>query len=95
MNNGTHLISRREFLAACSTAAAAGRPVRCGIRWRWQPSSTADIRWRRGRRTMQPKAEHLIFIFLTGGFSHVDTFDPKPKLTADHGKTVAAEACAT
>ena len=35
-----------------------------------------------------PKAKHLIFVFLTGGFSHVDTFDPKPKLKADHGKTV-------
>ena len=35
-----------------------------------------------------PKAKHLVFVFLTGGFSHVDTFDPKPKLKRDHGKTV-------
>jgi hypothetical protein len=35
-----------------------------------------------------PKAKHLLFVFLTGGFSHVDTFDPKPKLKTDHGKTV-------
>jgi hypothetical protein len=34
------------------------------------------------------KAKHLIFIFLTGGFSHVDTFDHKPKLNKDQGKTV-------
>jgi hypothetical protein len=34
------------------------------------------------------KAKHLIFVFLTGGFSHVDTFDPKPKLKTDHGKSV-------
>jgi hypothetical protein len=34
------------------------------------------------------KAKHLIFVFLTGGFSHVDTFDPKPRLKTDHGKTV-------
>jgi hypothetical protein len=33
-----------------------------------------------------PKAERLIVVFLTGGFSQVDTFDPKPRLTADHGK---------
>lgn len=26
----------------------------------------------------QPKAKSLIFIFLTGGVSHIDTFDPKP-----------------
>jgi hypothetical protein len=35
-----------------------------------------------------PKAKHLIVAFLTGGVSHVDTFDPKPRLRADHGKTV-------
>ncbi len=35
-----------------------------------------------------PKAKHLIFVFLTGGFSHVDTFDYKPRLLRDHGKTV-------
>jgi hypothetical protein len=36
------------------------------------------------------KAENFLLIFLTGGFSHVDTFDPKPKLTADAGKIVPA-----
>src|SRR5262245_9406966 len=38
-----------------------------------------------------PRAQHLIFVFLTGGFSHVDTFDYKPKLQEDDGKTVSAE----
>src|SRR5712692_2012584 len=37
-----------------------------------------------------PKAKNLIVVFLTGGFSHVDTFDCKPKLQADHGKKVFA-----
>ena len=41
-----------------------------------------------GRAHFKPKAEQLVVIFLTGGFSHVDTFDEKPKLRADHGKTV-------
>src|ERR1041385_7241527 len=36
-----------------------------------------------------PKAKQLIFVFLTGGFSHLDTFDPKPKLTADHNKNIS------
>src|SRR5580700_2745840 len=41
------------------------------------------------RRTHHPgRAKQLIFIFLTGGFSHVDTFDHKPKLKTDEGKTV-------
>jgi hypothetical protein len=34
------------------------------------------------------KAQHLIVIFLTGGFSHVDTFDYKPLLNKYHGKSV-------
>ena len=34
------------------------------------------------------KAKHVIFLFMTGGVSHVDTFDPKPKLTEDVGKEV-------
>jgi hypothetical protein len=37
-----------------------------------------------------PKAKHLIVLFLTGGMSHVDTFDYKPKLNADAGKSVSA-----
>ena len=34
------------------------------------------------------KAKRVIFLFMSGGVSHVDSFDPKPKLTADHGKQV-------
>ena len=32
------------------------------------------------------RAKRVIFMYMSGGASHVDTFDPKPKLTADHGK---------
>ena len=37
------------------------------------------------------KAKRVIFLFLSGGVSHVDTFDPKPRLFADHGKEVKAD----
>jgi hypothetical protein len=33
-----------------------------------------------------PRARRVIFVFLHGGPSQVDTFDPKPLLTRDHGK---------
>jgi len=33
-----------------------------------------------------PKARRVIFLYMSGGVSHVDTFDPKPRLVADHGK---------
>src|SRR5262249_19149451 len=32
------------------------------------------------------RAQRIIFLFMAGGPSHVDTFDPKPLLTRDHGK---------
>jgi hypothetical protein len=33
-----------------------------------------------------PRAKRMIFLFMKGGPSQVDTFDPKPRLTQDHGK---------
>lgn len=32
------------------------------------------------------KAKHVIFCYMSGGVSHVDSFDPKPRLQKDHGK---------
>jgi Protein of unknown function (DUF1501) len=34
------------------------------------------------------KAKHVIFLYMSGGVSHVDTFDPKPRLFSDHGKEI-------
>ncbi len=33
-----------------------------------------------------PRARRVIFLFMDGGVSHVDTFDPKPELTRLHGQ---------
>lgn len=38
-----------------------------------------------------PKAKRVIFLFMSGGVSHVDTWDYKPKLLADAGKTVTVD----
>lgn len=35
------------------------------------------------------RAKRVIFLYMSGGASHVDTFDPKPKLQVDHGKKVS------
>ena len=32
------------------------------------------------------KAKQVIFLYMSGGVSHVDSFDPKPRLFSDHGK---------
>jgi hypothetical protein len=38
-----------------------------------------------------PLAKRVIFLFMTGGVSHVDTFDHKPNLLADAGKTITVD----
>lgn len=41
----------------------------------------------RGSREHHPaRAKHVIFLYMDGGVSHVDTFDPKPRLSQDNGK---------
>ncbi len=40
----------------------------------------------------QAKAKHCVFLFMNGGPSQVDTFDPKPALTKWHGQPYRGEA---
>src|SRR5436190_1069927 len=42
-----------------------------------------------------PRAKRVIFLFMHGGPSHLDTFDPKPRLDRDHGKPVPFERSLT
>ena len=37
------------------------------------------------------RAKRIIFLFMSGGPSHVDTFDPKPRLAQDNGKPLPFE----
>lgn len=74
---------RRQFLKCCAAGSVGLFPAL---------SVAAEIH---GGAALAPrpthfpaKAKNLIFVFLTGGFSHVDTFDPKPQLQKDRGKKV-------
>src|SRR5579863_7631098 len=42
-----------------------------------------------GTPQFAPKAKSVIWIFLVGGMSQMETFDPKPELNALAGKTIA------
>ena len=46
---------------------------------KWQPPD--------GKPVFKPKAKSVIWIFLSGGYSHLETFDPKPALNKYAGKT--------
>src|SRR6202040_809996 len=37
------------------------------------------------------RAKRVIFLFMPGGPSQVDTFDPKPRLARDNGKPIALD----
>ena len=36
-----------------------------------------------------PRAKNVIWLFMRGGFSHLETFDPKPEINRHAGKTIA------
>ena len=40
------------------------------------------------RPHFSPRAKRVIFMNLSGGVSHIDTFDPKPELLRSHGKEI-------
>ncbi|MFK5922228.1 MAG: DUF1501 domain-containing protein [Verrucomicrobiota bacterium] len=44
------------------------------------------------RQTFAPRAKNVIFCFMDGGPSHVDSFDPKPMLKKFEGKKIGADA---
>lgn len=82
-------LNRRSLLRRGAGLAAAGG-LGLGLRDRLALAAEAH-----GGGPLAPrpghfpaKAKHLIVFFMTGGFSHLDTFDYKPKLQADHDKAV-------
>lgn len=44
------------------------------------------------RRETPPRAKNVIFCFMDGGPSHIDTFDPKPMLTKHQGQPMGDRA---
>jgi hypothetical protein len=78
-------IDRRTFLGGCSAGTGAAA---LGLRVRLTSAAQAN-----GGAVLAPlpthfpaRAERLLFVFLTGGVSHVDTFDYKPALVKDSGR---------
>ncbi len=77
-------MTRRELLHRAS--GGFGAIALAGL---WAETQAADPLAKKAGH-FPAKADRVIFLFSTGGVSHVDTFDRKPKLTADHGKSITA-----
>lgn len=48
-----------------------------------------------GKTHFTPRAKNVIFLYMDGGPSHVDTFDPKPQLDKEHGQKFKMKVQAT
>src|SRR5438309_11940103 len=88
LRHSFHSLPRRSFLADLGmgfTGLSLGAMLnRDGIARAatggWQPPD--------GKPHFPPKAKRVIWLFMIGGVSHVETFDPKPALTKYAGKTI-------
>ena len=85
MNDSLNLFSRREVLRTAGT----------GLGWMalstiLQAEQSAPLQSLNPLATrsphFMPRAKHIIHIYLNGGPSQVDTWDPKPELTKWSGK---------
>ena len=77
----TNIIPRRDAMVLGFFGAAAGMSCRTG----WAALKSDNPLAPRPSH-FPAKAKRVIQIFLPGGVSHVDTFDPKAALTRDSGK---------
>jgi hypothetical protein len=81
-------LSRREMLQRMGTGVSAlGLAAVLGQETRAVEASPASPLAPKPAH-FAPKARHLIQLFMGGGPSHVDTFDPKPGLDRLHGQKV-------
>ena len=91
MFNNPSPFDRRRFLA---TAGAGFGAIALSA---MQPTgfSSAAYAETQNRSWFDParaKAKRIIWLFMHGGPSHVDLFDPKPELDRNHGKSILKEA---
>lgn len=84
------LVHRRKFLTDSGmgvTGMALGAMLH---RDGYAASTAGDPAWRPpdGLPHFAPKAKSVIWLFMQGGASHLETFDPKPELNKYAGKTI-------
>lgn len=77
------VLPRRTAISSFASVALAAMLHREGLAGEasWTPPD--------GRPHFAPKAKSVIWLFMNGGVSHMESFDPKPMLTKYGGKTIA------
>jgi hypothetical protein len=84
-----HPITRRDMLRA--SACGFGQVVLAALAGQSASADTSSSPSSLAPHTphFPPRAKRIIFLFMWGGPSHVDLFDPKPRLNADSGKPLS------
>ncbi len=77
---------RRKFLQHNSIGFGAMALASLQQSWGWSGDSSLPANAALKTTHLPAKVKHVIFCFMSGGVSHVDTFDPKPKLNELHGQ---------
>ncbi len=90
-------ISRRQMLSRCANgfgavalAALMGEKAYGSALTSGEDGGGADPMAARPTH-FAAKAKNVIFLFMDGGPSQVDTFDPKPRLDREHGQAIRAK----
>src|SRR5438128_1849115 len=93
--NQYHALSRRALLRQCAAGFGSLALTSLLAEEAQAANPQSEIRNPQWNDPLAPKPPHfpararrIIFVFMKGGPSHVDTFDPKPLLARDHGKTL-------
>jgi hypothetical protein len=87
-NCGPGHVHRRAFLADLGMGFV-GLALGAMLHRDGYASPTAPWAPPDGRPHFPPKARSVIWLFMNGGVSHLETFDPKPALNKYAGKTIA------
>src|SRR6476620_5952322 len=87
-------LSRREWLSR--TGCGFGGLALAGLAAERAAAEDGGDKPRRSPNPLAPKVPHfaprakrVIFLFMQGGVSHVDSYDYKPRLVTDDGKQLA------
>ena len=82
MDSLSNQVTRRQLLARAPLALGS---VALASLCRAEQGDLASV------RHLAPRAKRVIYLFMSGGPSHVDTFDPKPTLAERHGQEMPPE----
>jgi hypothetical protein len=86
MNPSPLTVSRRAAISSLVTGSMLGSGIISDLANASAPASMDDpLRPKPGH--FAPRAKNVIFLNMSGGVSHIDSFDYKPALFEDHGKT--------